>query len=194
MKKIFFLLIWTFLAASPLSANLLLDISPRMGNAGDGGNLSGGELALGYGLSQNILFNLASGFSYRHDNVNQPDEIFLATVGLHGGIEYLYPLGDFPLNWTLCAALGGLYYFNVRGDTTGPFSDPSKNEYVHDLGPSLTLSTGMLYYMNQRIGLFFKTGYSYSLFFGDFHDSSIRGFHFLFGVRFSLTGSNHPLL
>ncbi len=52
----------------------------------------------------------------------------------------------------------------------------------------------MLYYMNQRIGLFFKTGYSYSLFFGDFHDSSIRGFHFLFGVRFSLTGSNHPLL
>jgi hypothetical protein len=188
-------MLFAALISTAAAANVFVDGYGAFVGTGDARWQYGGGGALGFTLSRdfNILYRgmytLYSKDS-EFENVNFTPTFYEFSFShmMHMvGLEYLYPIDQFRLEWRSSVMAG-------FSSTTMEYKPVSSGltQTKEDMGLSIALWTGIQFNATQHISPFIDLGFHMSFYQSDLSNKHILGLHVMAGVRFYI-GDNRGI-
>ncbi len=165
-------------------SNIYLDLNGAYTNAGDLETLPGIGLTLAYALHENVNIFNRNIFSATTKDPNTPEETEYSYYMYLAGFQYRYRISESAAFWTISGAAGW---------TQAKYSIAQTGNDESDDGITLAMTTGLLFEATQNVSAYIEVGYHYASYTGSFSEADVKGFQFLFGIRFTVWGKNRPI-
>lgn len=192
MRKILVSLALVAAMAAPSLANVYLDAYGLFLTSGDAEYQYGGGAGLGIDFLPDAGFVWRGMYGFSSFDADTKKEETYGFMMQLFGVEYTYQVPQAYMGWKSSVMIG-ISELSKEYKEYDTMSMDYKSRDKREIGMTVGIWTGVIFYVSQHVAPFIDVGYHYSSFSGYFKNDLIHGAHIMLGVRFTLWQKNRSI-